>query len=222
MAAADFDTVADRNSDLIFKAVKGAVLLAPYSTSEAVTTVVATGGQINVPTGFTSVGWISDDGATFSRNTDTSDISGWGSGAFLRRDITSSDLTLQFTALETRANTMGLREGKLYTGTSAQVSVAGEWSSEIPDKPDVLYYRALTIGMDGSGDSLIYFVRALDKVMVSDMDDEVWSNGDDPINFNVTLSALPDGETGVVGRTILCGPGLLAKAVDMGFTVATS
>jgi len=219
MPAASFESVADRDSGLIRKPLRGAVLLGKYGTAAAITTLVATGGQINVPTGYDSVGWIGEDGVTFSKETETSDVRGWGSASFLRRDIRSEDRSVQFVALETKRLTKELVEGQDLS--TNQISTAGELKIDIPDRPNTVYWRALIIGQDGSGSDLFYVGRVYHKVAVTSVDDETWSDGDDPLTYNITLSAFPDDTLGTLGSDFLFGPGVLALGTRMGYTLAS-
>jgi len=218
MAAASFETVADRDGGQIRKPLRGAVLFGKYGTASAITTLVASGGQITVPTGYESVGWIGEDGLTWSKSTDTSDVRGWGSASFLRRDIKAQDRTAQFVALETKRLTKELIEGMdLSTST---ISTGGELKIDIPDRPNTQYWRMLAIGQDGSGSSLFYVARVYHKVTVTNVDDEVWSDGDNPLQYNITVSAFPDDTLGTLGSDFMFGPGLLTLGVGMGYTLA--
>jgi len=78
----------------------------------------------------------------------------------------------------------------------------------------------LAIGVDGSGASLYYMAKVFHKVSVMDMDDEAWTDGDDPLSYSVTLGAVPDDVTGTLGTEFIFGPGALAAADDMGIDVA--
>lgn len=218
MAPASFETVAARNSNNIRKALKGAMLLGAFPTASIITSLVATGGQITVPSSYESVGWISEDGLTFTSKRDFAEVRGWGSGTVLRRDIKTDNYTVAFTALETKRITHELRANLDLASTS--MSAAGEWKFDIPDRPDVRYWRGLALGVDGSGATRFYRAKVLHRLTPSDMDDDKWSDGDDPYGYNVTMSAEPDPTTGTVGTEFLFGPGALAAAADMGITVA--
>jgi hypothetical protein len=221
MAATSFETAAGRNSNLIRKALQGAVLLGDFLTLPAVTTLAATGGQVNVPTGLESVGWTSEDGLTFAKDTNTSDVRGWGSGSFLRRDIQSQDLSIQFTALETKKQTQELKLGRALTTAELTLSADGEVKQDILDRPGLRYWRVVAIAVDGDGADRIFLAKIYHKAVVSAMDDENWTDGDNPIQYNVTMSALPDDEEGTVGCELLFGPGFVSRATEMGFTPAT-
>lgn len=215
---ASFETVAARDNSNIRKPLKGTVLLGKFETAAIITTLVATGGQIAVPNTYESVGWISEDGLTFTRDREFSDVRGWGSGTFLRRDIRSDDHSVAFTALETKRLTKELRENRDLSAN--EMSAGGEWKYDLLDRPDVKYWRVLNIGVDGAGTSRFYMAKFYHRMSVSEMDDEAWSDGDDPLQYNVTMTAEPDPVAGVVGTEFLFGPGALAAAEAMGITVA--
>jgi hypothetical protein len=218
MAPRTFDAVAARNAGLIRKALKGAVLLGKYGTAPAVTTLAASGGQIELPTTYESVGWISEDGTTFSKDREFSEVPGWGSSSYLRRDIRREDNTFQFRGIETRRVTQELKMNRDLSAVT--VSAAGEWKADILDRPDPLNWRAVIIGVDGVGASLFYTAKVFHKVTVTDIDDEVWSDGDDPLSYGITMGATVDDVTGTVGTEFMFGPGVTALAVAMGYTVA--
>jgi hypothetical protein len=118
MVAASFDTVAARKSGNIRKPLAGTVLLGKYSVADAVTTLVATGGQITAPDDYESVGWISEDGLTFGKSRDISEVRGWGAATVLRRDIRTEDNTIQFAAIETNRLTHELKSNRDLSGTA--------------------------------------------------------------------------------------------------------
>jgi len=215
---ASFETVAARMAGNIRKPLRGTVLLGKYGVAPLITTLVATSGQIAVPSTYESLGWISTDGLAFAGKSDFSEVRGWGSASFLRRDIKAQDHTMKFTAIETKRLTLELRMGRDLVAT--QMSAAGEWKADILDRPDVMDWRALAIGVDGSGAGLYYMARAFHKCTVTDMDDQAWTDGDDPLGYGVTLGAVPDDVSGTIGTEFIFGPGALAAAAAMGITVA--
>lgn len=218
---ASFEELADRRSSLIRKALRGTVLLGKHEVAPVITTLTAAGGQIEVPEDYESVGWISEDGLSFERDREITDVRGWGSGAFLRRDIQSEDHTLQFAALETKRLTHELRAGRDLSDNT--MSADGEWKYDILERPGVYYWRVLALGVDGTAENPWYVARVYHKATVTEMDDEAWSDDDDPLMYNVTLSAVPDEDAGgTLGTEFIFGPGALAAAEAMGLTVAGS
>lgn len=220
MPAVSFETAANRDNGNIRKGLKGLVLVAPYETSSPITTLVGAGGQLTVPTGFESVGWISSDGATEAGDITTSDIPGWGSAAPLRIDVTEASATLQVSLLETKRLTRELYDS--VDLSAAEVSVDGEVKYDIQAQPDVKYWRALVISVDGVGPTRRYWGTAYHKTNVTDRDEFVNANGDDAAARGVTLSASPDDVLGVLATKFEFGPGFLTRAADEGWTVAES
>jgi hypothetical protein len=217
MAPATFESIADRKSQLIRKGIKGAVLVGKYGTAPLITTLVATGGQIELPGTYESAGWLSTDGATKAQNRTLSAINGWGSTSVLRQDITADEKSLQFSMIEDRRVARELHEGIDLSG--AQMSIAGELKYDIPDRPAVQYWRAVEIIADNDGAELVYLATAYHKAVVGDTGDVVEANGDDPITRQVTLNAVPDDVTGTLGTNFIFGPGALLYADAMGYTI---
>lgn len=215
-----FETAFAGDNGNVRKALKGLVALAPYETSSAVTTLVGAGGTITLPTGFESVGWISSDGATEAGDITTSDITGWGSAAPLRIDVTEASATLQVSLLETKRLAREVYDSVDLSAVT--VSTDGEAKYDIQAQPDVKYWRALVISVDGVGSTRRYWATAYHKVNVTDRDDFVNANGDDAAARGVTLSASPDDVLGTLATKFEFGPGFLARAEDEGWTLAES
>lgn len=217
MAPATFESIADRKAQLIRKGIKGAVLVGKYDVAPLILTLVATGGQIELPATYESAGWLSTDGTTKSQNRTLSAINGWGSTSVLRQDITADEKSLQFSCIEDRRVARELYEGIDLSGVT--MSADGELKYDIPDRPAVMYWRAVEIVADGDGDDLIYLATAYHKATVGETGDLVQANGDDPTTRQVTLNAVPDDVTGTLGTNFIFGPGALKYAEDMGYTV---
>lgn len=212
---ASFDTVAGRDSSLIRKALGGAMLLGGWPAAPVISTLAAASGQVAVPDTYESCGWISDDGLAWSSDSDTSDVTGWGSGTVLRRDINSLTESVQFVALETKRLTWELSTAQDLSATT--MSPLGEVVVTKAIRPPTKYWRALAIGTDGDGDSRFYIARFFAKAS-AERGDQTWSGGDDPLGYDTTLTAYVDDAAGFAVREFLFGPGALAAAEAMGFT----
>jgi hypothetical protein len=215
---ASLDTIADRNSALIRKALGGAMLLGPWPAAPVVATLTATGGQIVVDADYESVGWIAEDGLSWEVDQATSEVRGWGSGTVLRRDINSETETVQFTALETKRLTKELQLASDLSATT--MSAAGEVVITSPTRPATKYWRALAIASDGDGAQRYYMAKYFPKASAA-RGGQVWSGGDDPLGYDTTLTAYVDDVAGFAVREFLFGPGALAAASDMGWTLGT-
>lgn len=218
MAPRTFESIADRKAQLIRKGVRGALLVGKYGTAPLITTLVATGGQIEVAATYFSCGWLTEDGSTKSQNRELSQIRGWGGTSFLRQDIKSQSQSIQVAMIEDRKISRELFDG--VDLDDVEMSATGELKYEILDRPSVMYWRALEIVEDGEGDDVIYLATAYHKVSVGEIGDLVSSNGDDPTTRQVTLAAVPDDVSGTLATNFIFGPGALDKAVAMGYTIA--
>ena len=218
MAGVAYDTLEQRNAALIFKAVLGSVFVAPYA-STAITALTDTTDKLlkTLPSGYEDVGWISDDGAQFGRDVDTSDITGWGSVEPLRSDVNSDVTTLQIACLETKRATIGL-----YTGATiaqdAPDNSSGELVIDKPARPSFKYYRVLALGVDQTDDGEYYVARFLPRARVTDFGEQSYQSSDDsPVTWEVTMTAYQDSTLGYAERYLFGGPGWAAKLLSMGF-----
>lgn len=213
------ETTLGFNPDLVRKGLNGGVLIGRYPATAVLTTLTAPDGIITLPAGYQTVGQISEDGVTFGMDQEVAEVRGWGSSTFVRRDITSSDKTIAFSALETRRLTKELISDLDLSGVT--MSPEGEVVITHPDRPATKYWRTLAIGVDGDGDQRYYFGKFYPRASVSEREEEVWSDGDDPITYGVTMSGMLDAAVGYACREFLFGPGALAAAAAMGWTVST-
>ncbi|MEE1806951.1 phage tail tube protein [Streptomyces sp. BE133] len=75
------------------------------------------------PDAVTDIDWISDDGITESNSADSTEIKGWQGGQTVRKVISSSEMTFQFTAIETSRTVLELyhKRSKVVTTSGASV-----------------------------------------------------------------------------------------------------
>lgn len=217
---ATLDDLAAKKAGNVLKGMDGVVLLGAHPTATAITTLVGTGGTITVPaSGYASMGWLSEDGLTWAINRELSELRGWGSASPIRRDVRTEERTVGFMCLETNRTVLEAKNNADYS--TVEMTTTGEVKIDIPDRPDTKYWRMLAIARDGAGSSLVYLARTFDRAFVGEIGDQVWSDGDDPIGTEMTLSAQVDDVTGKLGSEFLFGPGALARATEFGFTVET-
>jgi hypothetical protein len=215
---ADLKTHLDYQASNIRKPQFGGVFVGDWPSADPVTTLTATGGQVALPDSYESVGRISEDGVTVTRDMEMSETRGWGSSSILRRDVESLDVSVQFSMLETRLKAYEISMGLNLSALT--MSAAGEFKVDMPTLPQVKYWRVLLLAADGVGDSRYYFGKWFPKMTLSEIDDETFSQGDDPVMRNVTLGSDVDDEAGGMYTEFLFGPGALAAAERMGITVA--
>lgn len=220
MAGTTFDDVQSHDLSLIMKSLEVGVFVGP-STAPAVTTLTDPTDKLlmALPTGYGDLGWLSDDGAQFSSDISTSDITGAGSTAPLRSDITADTTTLQVACLETNLQTIGLYTGQDMTAVTPNAT-SGEVAIVKPTRPVSKYFRVLAIGVDfvdGAGE--YYVGRFLPMMKVTDKDDQAYQSSDDsPVTWSVTLTAFEDPTLGYAEKYFFGGPGWSAKLDAMGFS----
>lgn len=138
------------------------------------------GDALTAPTGFTDLGYISEEGVTQSISSSNTDIKAWG-GDTVRTIQTEHDLTYSFTMIETNAATL-----KLYYSdsgaTAAAVSITGAQGARQTMILDVV-----------DGDQAIRL--ELPDCQVVEVGDITYAT-EDAIGYQVTVTCYPDG-TGV-------------------------
>lgn len=223
MAGSAYDDIQQKNAALIFKALQGSVFVAPAS-ADPITGLTDPGDRLlaPLPDGYEDAGWISDDGAQFGREVETSDVTGWGGVEPLRSDVTSDVTTLAFSMLETRKTSIGL-----YTGADMDTAVpdatSGELSIEKPARPGFRYYRVLALAVDQTDDGEYYVARFLPRARVTDYDEQTFQSSDDaPVTWSVTMTGYEDPALGYSERYLFGGPGWAARLAAMGFGALSS
>lgn len=109
------------NEDAIFASTIGGLVLAAPKGTAAPATIVA-----DWPTGWVSVGLISDDGVTTTMDTDVEDKNAWNARGTVKRIPKSAGLSFQFTAMQTNSLTH-----ELYFG-AAPTTITGGTRTAIP------------------------------------------------------------------------------------------
>lgn len=216
MAGYSYDALAHKQQNLIRKARKGSVLAASTAAPQLTTLTDSSDKLLNLlPSGWFDLGWISDDGAQFSSNIDTSDVSSWGSVTPTRSDITQESTELQIAIQETNLHSIGMYVGVSTAGITAGTN--GEVQIKKPLQPVKQTYQLLVLGVDENAAGEIYFARYLPNAEVTDKDDQAFSSGDDPVVWPVTFSARPDTTLGCAEMWFFGGPGWTSLLGGMGF-----
>lgn len=214
-----FTSLQQRNTDLIRKALDGAVLIAP-STADLPTTLTsgASGELVALPAGYIDVGWVDKaDGITRGRNVDSDEVESLGSATPTRRDITKVDTTVQFTMQETKRISLELYHGVvLSTGTFDATSK--EVSFTESTRPATVFYRAITLWTDLTGTDAIYGASLYPRVSVTDMDDTKLTDGGGAVVWKVTLTAYVDPTAGYAVKHMYGGPGWQSRLTAMGWS----
>lgn len=219
MAGSSYDALQDKKQSLIMKARKGSVFAAPSSAPHVDTLTDTTDKLLKaLPTGYVDLGWITDDGAQFSTDINTSDVSSWGSTSPTRTDITSESLSLEVTIQETNLTSVGLYAGVASSGITAAAN--GEVKIVRPLQPVRQQYHLLNLAVDENAAGEIYIARYWPNAMVTDKGDQAFSSGDDPVMFDITFSARPDDTVGSTEVWFFGGPGWFSILDDLGLAAA--
>lgn len=208
MTATTFAAMIDRNQGLVRKALTFAVFMAPYSaTLPATLTTGGSSAPASLPTGFNDVGYLSkDDGASWTRDVNASEVGAVGSFDPVRRDITSDVSGIKFTALESKRQTFELAYNVDLSSGATPDATTGEVQFSQATQPSTTYYRLFAVAMDGAGSSAFYIGRLLPRVAVTEVAEQAWSETD-PITYAITCTAFTDPTAGYAVRHFWGGPG---------------
>lgn len=142
------------------------------------TATAPTDADTALGSGWTDLGYASEDGVTETRDRSTETIRGWQNGDVLREVVTEASVSLSFTLVETKAETIALYYG-------GEVQADGSITI-VPSKTGGRRQFNLDI-VDGDE-----FVRAyIASGEVTEVGDQVYANGE-PIGYEVTVRAYPD------------------------------
>jgi hypothetical protein len=180
-------------------------------TSPAIAVTTTTPGTgvdlVDLPDGWTDIGWITSDGVTYGRTTDVSDVTSFGSVQPTRSDVTNDTITMSVVAQETSMLTLGLYTGADTAALTADAT-SGEFSISKPDIPGFRYYRVLGIFVDrDDAGREIYMARYMPRARITEWGEQQLNDGDDPVTYNMTFTGYEDSVTGYSHRWIFAGPG---------------
>lgn len=214
-----FDEVKDHEGGNIRKVLRMAVFVAPWETAAAISSLVNADNELVIPDTYESVGIMDKESAFTSTPTiTTSEVSGYGYGQTLRRDIVSRNTAIAFTMLETRRKAFELYYGIDLSAVTATAAPKNEITFDEPDRPDTAYYRVLCVGVDGDGLNTLYIADLYPRCTISDVG-ALASSETDPRRYAVTMGTDVDTVVGTAHRQFLAGPGLsTAEITGMGFT----
>lgn len=223
-----YDALKKKQTELIRKAVDGSVFVAPISaplitTLTTYTAATATAPAVidltTLPSGYSDLGWLTEDGVGFTRDVATSDINSFGSLTPTRSDIVSDTTSLALTAQETNIVSLGLALGKDMS-TVTPAANTGEVDIKKALVPSKRQYRVLALAVDRAPEGEIYMARFFPKAEVSSFGDESFSGGDSAIERPVTMVGKIDSAAGYSERWLFGGPGWHALLTKMGFPAA--
>jgi hypothetical protein len=218
-----YEELKNKQTELIRKALEGSVFLADVTAAPIADLTSYTAGPpvtidlAPLPTEWDDLGWLSNDGAAFSRDVSTSDVTSWGSVSPTRSDVTADTSTLTVVAQETKLLTIGLATGADLAAVTPAANT-GEVSIENPARPSSKFYRVLSLAVDLGDAGEIYIGRFMPRAKVTSYAEQSFGGGDDPISWGVTFTGYEDSVLGYSERWIFGGPGWNALLTEMGFT----
>lgn len=214
MAVVTFNEAKGQNPDNIRKVLEMAIFAKPKEAADVeITTIYTTLGGLIVPAGYMPVGLVTkDDGATWSRDQEVSEVTSYGHSEPTRRDIIGDATGLSFTMQESGRTQMEMFHGlDLSTVTT---DIDGNFYFDKASRPITRHYRVFAIGKDGDGPDAVYMARWLPDATITENGEQAWSEGDE-VKYPATFSAKTDSKFGTSFREIWGGPGL--DHVAMGF-----
>lgn len=219
-----YDELRNKQQELIRKANDGSVFLADISADPITNLTTYTAGPpvvidlTELPVDWDDLGWLTSDGAQFSRDVSSSEVTSWGSTTPTRTDITADTTTLTVVCQETKLLTIGLATGADLTSVTPAADT-GEVSIAKPSRPKSKHYRVLSLAVDDTDDGEIYIARFLPRAKVSSFAEQSFGGGDDPITWGVTMTGEEDSTLGYTERWLFGGAGWNANLAKMGFSV---
>lgn len=220
-----YDILKNKQAELIRKATDGSVFVAK-STAAAIAALTelvpgppAVIGLKALPTDYDDLGYLTTDGAQFSRDVSQSEVSSWGAVTPTRTDITADTTTLTVTAQETKLLTIGMATGADLANIVPDAGT-GEVRIAKPVRPKSKHYRVLSLAVDQGDAGEIYIARFLPRAKVSSYAEQSFSGGDEAIPWGVTLTGEIDDDLGFSEQWLFGGAGWNALLEDMGFPVA--
>lgn len=218
MAFEDIRQAAD-NRKLVRKIQKAYAFLLP-STAAMPASLYTTGAltDFNETAGAISLGIVTPDGWSFSREVETADIDGLGYASPVRSDITRVPRSVTVTAIESgRKEIQELKYGTVITET--QAAATGEVVFDEPDLPAAKEYRLIVVGQDGPADEEWIMGKGFPAVKLTGTGEEVWGS-EGAVSQELTFSVFVDDVTGTPVRHYLAGSGAVAFKDVLGYTQA--
>ena len=139
-----------------------------------------------MPTGWTDLGYVTDDGATFTEGKDVTDIGAWQSFFPVRKIVASRSVTIAFSMEQWNNETVEFALG-------GSIATNGSEFTYTPPSPEVLDYRQLTLEWYDQGHNYRLYVR---KGIVSE-NVEVPLQRTAPAVLPITFAALDPGGSAI-------------------------
>lgn len=219
-----FGDVIAHKDELWRKALGAIVAVTPMSTAP-ITSILdpATGLLKALPAAWKQLGRPTEDGITWPRETEVSELFGMGSTGPGRSDIRRATKRVSLTLMEANRLALELSQGiDLSTVPTAKVPAStgnAEVTWDEPELPTYPYMRLIAIARDITSGGEMYIARELMRCRVTEVGEETWSDQDQAMTTQLTLTAYHDTDEGTAMRHFRGGPGY-AEVVELeGFAV---
>lgn len=153
--------------------------------SVGATTAAAPTGTSGALTGFSGLGYVSEDGVTETRDRSTDDIKAWQNADTVRTVVTDAGLSYQFTLIETNKDTV-----ELFYGATATAGASDGNVIVVPANTGGRKSFVIDV-IDGSELRRIYVPQG----EVTEVGDVTYASGE-PIGYDVTIKCYPDTTLG--------------------------
>lgn len=200
-----FEDIEQNNNTLIRKGLRIAVFVAPIATAVPARLTDDTGALVALPQAWRALGWTTEDGATWARETEVADIYGVGTPEPLRSDVRRATKRLTVVAQETNLTVL-----EQYLGmdlSTAGTYDGGETVIDEPGLPPYNFVRVLGIAKDIADGGEYYLGRLFPRSRVTEVGEETWTDGDTAAVRSLTFTAFVDETVGTASRYYLGGPG---------------
>ena len=217
-----FQGVVAHKDELWRKALGVIVAVAPFSTA-AITSILDTtdGTLAALPTGWKQLARPTEDGITWPRETEVSELFGLGSTGPARSDIRRATKRVSFTLAEVRRAGLELAQGIDLSSVTTNRVPATTGNAEVtwdePEIPTYPYMRLIAIGRDVTAGGEMYIGRELLRCRVTEVGEETWSDQDQAMVTPLTLTAYHDSAAGTAMRHFRGGPGYGQIVEEEGF-----
>lgn len=208
------------NADLVRKILDAAVVVAPMSAAVPTSFTSTTSAALqSLPTDYQAAGFVQkDQGYSWTRETEMSEVTAHGSVEPIRRDINSDTSGFSMTMLESSRLALELFHNVDLSAVTP-TATTGELGFSRAAQPSTTYRRVIAIGQDGVGADAIYLIRILPRAMVSEVGEQAWSDTDGLV-YPITFSATVDPVLGYSFREVWAGPGWKSRLEAAGFPAA--